>query len=258
MIRKTVDPSLTWRILCCLAVLFICSCSSEKSETAKAGGPAGGSITAKPAESPGPSESVSLSPVKDQEVERALEALSKNNPKIDKAALRLETIGGVDRLKVITEGSDKNGNAVSFKFQWTKNGEPAGAGETISGFKRGDKISVTITPSDDQGQGLARSLSTEIKNTPPKITEHQQVKFDGKVWSYQVKATDADGDPLMYSLKTAPQGMTINPTTGFMKWEVPPEFAGKAPVTVSVTDGQGGEATYSFDVAIIAEAPKRK
>lgn len=184
--------------------------------------------------------------------------LSKNDPKIDKARFRIETVNGIDYLKVVTEGSDKNGNKISLRFQWTKNGEPSGEGDTISGFKRGDKISVMVTPFDDQGDGLAKNLTTEIKNTPPKITEHQQIKFDGKVWSYQVKATDADGDHLTYSLKTAPQGMTINSTTGFVKWEVPPEFVGKAPVTVSVTDGQGGEATYNFDVTLKMEPLKPK
>lgn len=31
-------------------------------------------------------------------------------------------------------------------------------------------------------------------------------------------------------------------------WNIPPDFKGKASVTVSVTDGQGGEAIYSFEV----------
>jgi len=256
MNRKTDHSFLLWCIPCLIFSLCFCSCSSQKPETGKTAEQTGSGITPKPLESAGPAESVSLSPPTEKEAENVPENLSKNGLKVDKARFQIETETG--RLKVMADGSDKNGNKVSLRFQWTKNGEPAGAGDTISGFKRGDKISVMVTPFDDQGNGLPRSLTTEIKNTPPRIIEHQQTNFDGKVWSYQVKATDADGDPLTYSLKTAPQGMTINSTTGFIKWEVPPEFVGKAPVTVSVSDGQGGEATYNFDVTISAGTPKPK
>lgn len=44
--------------------------------------------------------------------------------------------------------------------------------------------------------------------------------------------------------------MAINPTTGLIKWNIPQDFKGKAPVTISVTDGHGGEILYNFDVTI--------
>jgi len=189
-----------------------------------------------------------LSPPTEKEAEKSSEALSKNDPKVDNARFLIEPVNGIDRLKVAAEGSDKNGNKVSLRFQWTKNGEPAGEGDTVSGFKRGDKVSVMITPFDDRGNGLARRLTTEIRNTPPGILENQETNFDGKVWSYQVKATDADSDPLAYSLKSAPPGMTIDPSTGLIKWNVPPDFMGKASFTVSVADGHGGEASQILTV----------
>ncbi|HAM51287.1 MAG TPA: hypothetical protein DCP92_11595 [Nitrospiraceae bacterium] len=250
MTKKTEHSFLLWCIPCVILFLCFCSCTSQKPETGKTAEQTGSGITPKPLESSGPAESGSLSPPAEKEEANAPETLSKDGPKVDKARFQIETVNGTDRLKVMAEGSDKNGNKVSLRFQWTKNGEPAGEGDTISGFKRGDKISVMVTPFDDRGDGLPRNLTTEIKNTPPVIVEHQETNFDGKVWSYQVKATDADGDPLTYSLKSAPQGMTIGATTGFITWEVPPQFVGKAPVTVSVSDGHGGEATYNFDVTI--------
>lgn len=239
-----------------LFLCFFCSCSSQKPETGKTAEQSGSGITPKPLESAGPAESVSLAPPTEEGAANVPETLSKDGPKVDKARFQIETVNGVDSLKVMAEGSNKNGNKVSLRFQWTKNGEPAGEGDTISGFKRGDKISVMVTPFDDQGNGPSRNLATEIMNTPPRIIEHQETTFNGKVWSYQVKATDADGDPLTYSLKSAPQGMTMDATTGFITWEVPPQFVGKAPVTISVSDGHGGEATYNFDVTIKTEPQK--
>ena len=239
-----------------MVFLCLCSCSSEKPETAKTADQSVNRMTTGTSIGTESRESASLSQPREQGEEKGPGALSKNNPKIAKGELRLETVNGVDRLKVVAEGSDKNGNKVSLKFQWIKNDEPAGEGDTISGFRRGDKISVKITPFDDQGYGLSKSISREIKNTTPSIIEHQDMNFDGRVWSYQVKATDPDGDTLTYSLKSAPAGMTIDPSTGSIKWEVPPDFIGKASFTVSVADGHGGEATQSRTIGISTQQKK--
>jgi len=47
--------------------------------------------------------------------------------------------------------------------------------------------------------------------------------------------------------------MNIDSSTGLIKWNVPPEFIGKAPITVSVKDGHGGEAMQSLTFAITPE-----
>jgi hypothetical protein len=38
-----------------------------------------------------------------------------------------------------------------------------------------------------------------------------------------------------------------------IKWDVPPEFTGKTPITVSVTDGHGGESLQSLTLEIRPE-----
>jgi hypothetical protein len=85
---------------------------------------------------------------------------------------------------------------------------------------------------------------------PPMIIEDKKYTFNGNVYTYQVNATDANGDTLTYILKKAPPGMTINPSTGLIKWNVPPDFKGRSPFTVSVTDGHSGEVTQSFTLEI--------
>lgn len=47
--------------------------------------------------------------------------------------------------------------------------------------------------------------------------------------------------------------MTIDSSKGLIKWNVPPEFKGKTTFTVSVTDGNGGEAMQSFTLEIMPE-----
>jgi len=177
-------------------------------------------------------------------------------PEISKITFLPEVFKLGDTLSVEASGSDIDGDKVTVSYEWNKNGEPAGNSNRLEvPIKRGDKISVKITPFDGEVYGRSVVLPKEILNLPPMINEDKTFHFDGKVYSYQVKATDPDGDPLAYSLKTAPPGMTIDPSTGFIQWNVPSEFKGKAPITVSVTDGHGGEAIQSLTLEI---APEKK
>lgn len=172
-------------------------------------------------------------------------------PELTKVKLMPEVFKMGDKLYIDASASDMDEDAVAISYEWTKNGEPAGSAKTIAALiRRGDKITVKITPFDGEAYGKPITLRREIGNMPPIIAEDKKHIFDGKVLTYQVKATDADGDALTYSLKSAPQGMTIEPSTGFIRWSVPPDFKGKAAASVSVSDGHGGEVVYSFNVTI--------
>ena len=66
-------------------------------------------------------------------------------------------------------------------------------------------------------------------------------------YTYDVEATDPDGDTLTYSLTTSPTGMTINSTTGVITWT--PATAGIFDVTAEVSDGSKSE-TQSFTIIV--------
>ncbi len=156
-----------------------------------------------------------------------------------------------DTVGVEAAATDVDGDAVTLLYEWTRNGAPAGKGKNIEGsVKRGDVISVKITPFDgvDYGETVTREL--EIRNSPPVIAEHADFSFDGSVYTYQVRASDPDGDPLTYSLETPFPGMTIDPSTGLLTWVVPKEFTGVRNVVVVVDDGNGGTARYSLKLTI--------
>lgn len=175
-------------------------------------------------------------------------------PEISKVKILPEVFKPRDTLNVEVSGNDIDGDEVTITYEWAKNGEPAGNDKRIETLlKRGDKFSVKITPFDGEVYGRSVVLHREIRNLPPMIIDDKKFNFDGKMYSYQVMATDPDGDTLTYFLKTAPSGMTIDPSTGLITWNVPPEFKGKAPVTVSVKDGHGGEAVQSFALEITPE-----
>lgn len=56
----------------------------------------------------------------------------------------------------------------------------------------------------------------------------------GAPYTYDVNATDTDGNPLTYSLVSSPPGMVIHSTTGIITWNNP--VAGTYYVEVNVTD----------------------
>jgi hypothetical protein len=171
-------------------------------------------------------------------------------PAIEKAKILPAVSKVIDTLMIDVTGNDRDGDEVSLSLEWSKNGEPAGSGQSLEGpFKRGDKISVKITPFDGQEYGQPITLTTEIYNSPPRSLKDGTEKFENNIYSYQIKATDPDGDALTYNLKQAPQGMVID-KTGLITWKVGEKDAGRHPVTVQITDGHGGEALYNFDVTI--------
>ncbi len=74
-------------------------------------------------------------------------------------------------------------------------------------------------------------------NQPPEITSTAVTSATkGQPYSYDVNATDSDGNTLTYSLTTKPSGMAINSSTGLITWT--PSTIGCYSVIVKVSDGE--------------------
>ena len=174
---------------------------------------------------------------------------------ITNAKLLLENIDGHDVLKVSIQ--DKAGDGITWIYEWTKNNQPFGRGDSTKDFKRGDNVAVKIMPFDGEKYGNPKILTTEIKNTTPRVVEDKVAIFDGKQFSYQVKATDADGDSLTYSLVEGPPGATIDQKTGIITWSNVPEDQQKLDLKVKINDGHNGEITYPVTVNF-SQAVKEK
>jgi len=167
-------------------------------------------------------------------------------------------VGGDGRpgntLGVEADGYDADGDAVQFEIAWQRNGQPAGTGSRLTApVKRGDKVSVAITPFDGKDRGITATLSREILNTPPAVEGQGQFQVTDDAVTFHIRASDADGDPLTFSLKDAPAGMSIDRKTGLVRWATSPGTTGKVPFTVVVSDGSGGESTAHFSVTIAQE-----
>ncbi len=165
-----------------------------------------------------------------------------------------------DTLKVMVTTSDADGDEVRLSYQWSKNDAPLS--ETSSqlsledGFVRGDRIALNVTPDDGTAQGNPGRMTVTVGNTPPEITSSAN---DGRVvngtYTYQITATDKDNDPLTYSLKSGPAGMTVNASTGLVQWNIPTDFKGSTMIVVSAADGHGGEAVQNFTFEMATGKP---
>ncbi len=93
-------------------------------------------------------------------------------------------------------------------------------------------------------------------NRPPKITSNpQKTQINkGESYTYQVKATDPDGDPLSYKLELAPSFLQIN-SSGLISSKGNVGTAGSFQVKVTVNDGKGMRDSQSFTLKVIDTQP---
>ncbi len=154
---------------------------------------------------------------------------------------------------------DPDNDFISYTYHWYVNAEPVqgpkGEAATFDtkGLRKKDTVSLVVIPSDGEKAGKqALAEGVVLYNSPPKITSTPPAGFteDNKFYTYQVTASDPDGDQLTYSLEKAPQGMTIDSATGLIHWEIPENLSERreVPIKIKVDDGDGGTVTqeYSF------------
>jgi RHS repeat-associated protein len=90
-------------------------------------------------------------------------------------------------------------------------------------------------------------------NQPPVFTTVPVVTADtGASYHYAAQASDADGDPLTYTLVMGPAGMTVDAATGRVSWSPQAADVGNHNVAIRADDGRGGSAVQQY---IVTAAP---
>ncbi len=159
-----------------------------------------------------------------------------------------------DLVEAQVEAEDADGDPVAYRYRWWRNKTLVQEGDRnvleTAGFSRGDAIVVEVTPRDatDAGKPL-RSLPLALANAPPSITSTPPSPAPGR-FQYAVTATDPEGDPLTYAMTGAPPGMTLDPASGRIDWQIPPQAKGTFPLHVTVEDGRGGRAFQDFEIRL--------
>jgi len=155
--------------------------------------------------------------------------------------------------------SDPNNDKLSYTLTTKPSGMTINETTGLIYWRPSDKGTyyVTVKVSDSSGLSATQIFKITVvsrpSNSSPKIiTTPVRNATIGILYSYDVNATDSNGDTLYYRLKTAPAGMTIDLHAGIINWVPVPSQAGEAYITVEVVDSKGGKSTQGYICTVLA------
>jgi FG-GAP-like repeat len=127
-----------------------------------------------------------------------------------------------DPISVAVNAGDPDGDSITLSYVWSRNGTVV-AGATGTAYPLGnqvknDTISVVVTASDGTLTGTG-TASVVIADTPATLASNAPTSaVFGAAGSFQVAATDVDGDPTgAIELAYGPAGMTVS-SSGQVSW----------------------------------------
>jgi hypothetical protein len=123
-----------------------------------------------------------------------------------------------------------------------------------------DKFTYTISDRDDKIDAATVNVSVEPLNDNPRIVSTPVTIAMLKVsYTYDVNVVDEESkEALTFSLVSKPEGMTINPTTGLIRWLPTSMFVEPNEVVVVVADSNEipNTDTQTFRIEILPTPPK--
>jgi putative Ig domain-containing protein len=183
-------------------------------------------------------------------------------PVVAHLAIEPESVSPGIRLQARADISDVDRDLIRVSYRWWKNDALVQEGDEAeldtAGFSRGDTLSVEAVPFDGVQKGKAvRSLPIRVGNIPPRIVSAPAKSIVNNRYEYQVEATDAESDAIMFSLETAPPGMTIDEHKGFVSWQISPDQIGVHKVRVLAKDSQGAITFQEFELNLTSAVPAK-
>ena len=116
--------------------------------------------------------------------------------------------------------------------------------------------SVTVRVDDGRGgvatQDFSITVSVQTSNQPPRIVSTPvTAALVNQPYIYDAVANDPDGDPVIWDLVTAPDGMSLDPNLGTLRWTpIFDQLWGDKDVVLRATDNFGGSSTQSFRIGV--------
>ncbi len=74
----------------------------------------------------------------------------------------------------------------------------------------------------------------------------------GQVYAYNATATDPDNDLIEWKLLAAPDGMSVDPIRGTVRWVPAADQVGSQIVTLQAAHPYGGQATQTWTITLAA------
>ena len=170
-----------------------------------------------------------------------------------------------DALRAAFAGpaEDADGDPLSYRFTWRKNGQPlavAGDGREVPGtaVARGDWFEVAVVPNDGEVDGPAGAATAVVVNTPPvppRVAIEPAHPKGGETLKLVVlePARDADGDAVQLGIAWTREG---RPTGTGAETLAPLDFKKHERVRVVVTPRDGDESGEpAANEVVVDDAP---
>jgi hypothetical protein len=168
------------------------------------------------------------------------------------------------RASIAEPSADPDRDAVTYRFAWSKNGQPyhaPGEGREIpaTDVARTDRFEVVVTPGDGEANGAVGTATTSVVNTPPippRIAIEPRHPKGGETLKLVVvePARDVDGERVTLSIAWTHEGKP----TGLATETLPPSAYRKherVRVIVTPRDGQDAGAPAMDEVRVEDAAP---
>lgn len=113
---------------------------------------------------------------------------------------------------------------------------------------------IRVQVLDDVGNAADQSFYVKVgQNHAPRIESTPATSVaSGGQFEYDALAIDEDGGQLQWTMTHYPLGMTIDSTLGSVRWAPTATDVGPHPVSIRVTDPQGGYDTQAFLLTVVA------
>jgi len=181
-----------------------------------------------------------------------------NNPPVITSYPITAAVVGVEYRYTVTATDANVGDSLTFSLDIAPDGmvinSASGLITWVSAIADAGTWQVRINVTDSKDYTLQSYNLTVIQagmNNLPQISSFPPTKATvGVSYTYQIRATDMDGDPLTYALRMAPTGMNVDPS-GKVYWTPSTDQMGETCVLLHVMDGKGYTA-QSFSVVVLA------
>jgi len=173
-------------------------------------------------------------------------------PVISSLTASAEWVSPSDSCQVKCVASDPDGDELS--YTWSASGDISGEGSTVTWTAPAAPGDYTVAVKVTDGRGGEATMQINIGvavNQPPVIdklvSEWEGVK-KAMATAVECTARDPDGDELSYTWSAT--GGNITGEGAAVTW-VAPNTYDTYTITVTVTDGRGGQATESIDIMVL-------
>lgn len=166
----------------------------------------------------------------------------------DGDSISFSSDGSLPNGASIIPGSNTSSGATA-KLIWKPTDSNAGTNAITLIASDGKPNSRALQPFQLQvlpelGNRAPEFTSTPITQTLPELP-----------YQYTAVAIDPDRDPLAFQLTSAPNGMTIQTSTGQVSWNPTASQIGVHAVAIEVSDGKGWRTTQSFSLQVLNSSP---